>query len=280
MQEQKCCRPVTAGAASHRPAWTIRNVYNQGVRLTDSEWEALVDVAELGAVAHGRMRRKLGPAVNWEGVIERGLVKNYQGTPFGDVLGLTDRGRKVLKKLDPKEFGSIHYLASPGSVTDRAFGNEALHLLRSKGYSWADEEYKFHTLRGERQPSNQITRYQVRVPEEMMEDLEALPFQGHEFGKARRHAPTLGHPLLYATVSRGGANAARVEALSNEHEFDCTEWKHPLMIAVLRETQALREVVRRANHEHAKRLEGIRRHFPTSTHWEHDQVQLLIVPVP
>lgn len=239
--------------------------------FTGSEWSALAHLAKHGAVTLGRMRLEVGPTVNWRGVVDRGLVWVYRGTPYGDVLGLTGRGRTLLMQ----HFDNVPYLASPGSVVDRAFGLEAVRILEAKGYTEKAREYKIQKLRGGPEASALIKRFHMRVPEEMMRELLALPFQGRAYGDG----PALGYPFLYASISRGGATPARAKALIQEHASHTKEWLHPLMIAVLKETQELREVVRRSNHQAATTREKYRTKPSVSPYMNHDRVQLVTVPL-
>lgn len=221
--------------------------------------DVLSRVITLGAVTTRRLISQYGPRANWQRLVEGGYLREYH-TVYGSVMGLGPVMYSArAKNTDVAELQEIAYLTGPTTVADRAYQQDALHLMQERGYHLVEAEHKRTGKYVGAQVAAQWTRLRLRLPDLEMEDLT------YHWGRVRLPAqwtPTqhaLGHPYLYASIASGGIKLPRVRALLRQHRTDIHTWRCPLIVVVpdegdLRAFVRAHEARRRREHaEHRRR---------------------------
>ena len=210
--------------------------YNRSMSLNEIEQGVLLWIGELGGVTSRRTQQVQGPRPNWHRLIRENYVREYS-TVYGKVLGLTAKGRAVFKDQN------FPYLASPSTVVDRAYLNDALSILLGEGYKVAYVEHQRASPKQggglHRTPATTdvIVRTTLRVPERLADQIYAdtrYEVKPLEFVGGRNGVPVsqLGYPYLYASIRNGGITPAALKRLHKLHRFDIDQWHHPLLLAV------------------------------------------------
>lgn len=240
-------------------------------------------VTRAGALTTRRLIQEFGPKPNWQGLIDRRLLREYH-TGYGLVLALGPAARQAFMARPPKEH--VPYVAGPSAVADRAFQMDALRELQGRGYTFKRHEYKRAgavggaARRGEKVTS-QILRTYMAAPQERLRALQATWGMGEAYRMDHwgMYPAAVGHPCLYASVSSGGIKLPKLKALFQKHKADIHKWRHPLLIAVPEEGD-LRAFIRGIETEHRRAVDALVKQNLSRNRPLYSLVELLILPPP
>ena len=248
--------------------------------------KVLISVGVAGALTTRRVIGMYGPKINWQSLLDRHYLKEYQ-TLYGPVLAVGPWGRTgYLTRPPDSDLGHWPYIAGPTTVADRAFQNDAFSLLTDQGYVVKHHDYKRSgkvgtAARKGTGHTDQIIRTVMQVPDLKLRGLITTwgPGEHYSSDPKTHYLRPRGHPYLYASISNGGIGLTRLRALIRTHAADVNHWHSPLLVAVPEEGD-LRSYLRGLDHKDRSLHDRTEREFPGSPKPFRSKVQLIILPLP
>ena len=257
-------------------------------QLTDFESEVFWYCADGGGRTTQSVIKRWGPKPKWSRLIERRYLRTVD-TVYGEVLGVADAGRDMVRCEYPEDFKKLPYLMAPNTLADRAYQQDAITALEQEGYTVHYHTYKTASplvtrhRGGERPSTHQITGTCLRVPETEAQIL-VLRWNQHvkmsqELSNEDIYAPQLGFPSLYATISGGGLSTQRVKALYQQASLQSSDWRSPMLVVVPDLSQH-RDVLRRVSAEQAANKLADLNSQPRTHHGSYAVMRLIEQPLP
>ncbi|GHF61082.1 hypothetical protein HNQ07_004110 [Deinococcus metalli] len=166
---------------------------------------------------------------SWHGLQDAHLIQVYQ-TTYGSVVGLTDHGRAHARTF----LSDVPDLSAPASVANRAYLNDALRLLYSRGYKPSTDPPTFRKY--PHSPTRQthtseIISCTIRIPDSAYADVSYRPSRAPH---SMLHLPYFrpGQPRLYASIATGGITPKQGEVYLKRHKHHLLYWQTPLLLVV------------------------------------------------
>lgn len=141
-----------------------------------------------------------------------------------EVLVLTPGGRKYLKSIDK----GYAYLNGAEQIGYRAYFNDALILLRDKGFEEVQIYRIYKKINQQKRPgytTKQLQATYMHIPAAEKKVLPETYGPRSMEGWGRRH----GEPIMYARI---GLTRRDVERIIEKHRHATVQWMYPILLVV------------------------------------------------